>query len=505
MLVTPEVISATGHSFGDWYTTIAPTEESEGEERRDCANCDAYETNALPKLEPELPADAPVLTTNNYNIMLTKAETFTAIRYVAGTYNTASAIKNAEGCVSLSASKIASFTKDGVCTLTMKDGGVYSVWVKTSEGKEYIYHADLSYMEQTVSADGVTVTVHNLYGVKDFFIAPGDYDTYSEIKANYLVNVTSAKIGTAHDYTYIVKNPGIHTVYIRYQDSSRPATVLKIMLTVDEPTFNGNGLQFTIGNLKGVKVVRTAYGEYTTPGDVKRAEGQRSYSGASRALKDKTEFTIQYRTNGLVTVAVVYHNGYQVMYYYDVQQKTPSFVQNGNTVTFGQLDDLNLIRYAEGVYTTSAQIKAAPDSKVLKSSAMVDGFITVTLEPGTYTFCVQYFDESYNYYTVTVEEPEEEPEEPEEPYPGYGKQYTITFDPCGGELPEGISPVYGINYGENYLAATGIDIPVPTMEGYVFDGWYWPTYNYWLSNGDWTTGWYAVQMDVVFEAVWVEA
>jgi len=490
--------AAKGHEYGDWYTTVEPTEITEGEERRDCAVCGAYETNVLPKLG--LPEDAPQISTKNYDIMLTNADTIYAIRYVKGTYTTASEIKKAEGCVSLSASKIASFTKDGVCTLTMKDGGVYSVWVKTTEGKEYIYHADLSYMEQEVTADGVTVTVHNLYGVKDFFIAPGDYNTYSEVKANYLVNVTSAKIGTAHDFTYVVKNPGMHTVYIRYQDSNRPATILKIMLTVDEPTFNGNGLQFTVGNLKDVKVIRTAYGEYKTPGDVKRAEGQRSFAGSSRALAGKTEFTIQYRTNGLVTVAVVYHNGYQVMYYYNVEQKVPSFVQNGNTVTFGQLDDLNVIRYAEGKYTTSAQIKAAEGSKVLKSSAMIDGYITITLEPGTYTFCVQYFDESYNYYTVTVEEPE-----PEDPYPGYGKDYTITFDPMGGELPEGVSPVYGINYGENYLAATGIDIPVPTLEGYEFDGWYWPAYNYWLSSGDWNGGWFAVNMDVVFEAQWVEA
>ena len=33
-----------------------------------------------------------------------------------------------------------------------------------------------------------------------------------------------------------------------------------------------------------------------------------------------------------------------------------------------------------------------------------DGVITVTdLEPGTYTFCVQYNDQSYNYFTVVVE------------------------------------------------------------------------------------------------------
>jgi len=507
VLAAVEVIPAKGHSFGEWYTTVEPTEEVEGEERRDCANCDAYETKVLPKLEVELPEDAPVLTAKNYNVMLTKADTLTYIRYAKGIYTTGSDIKNAPDCVTLGASKIASFTTDGVCTLTMADGGIYSVWVKTSEGKEYVYQADLSFMEQSVESYGVSITVNNLYGVKDYFICPGDYDSYSDIKANYLVLVTANKINGAHSYTYVVPNPGRYTIYIRYEDSARPATILKTDCVVKEPAFNGNGLQFTVSNLDDVKVIRTAYGEYNTPGDVKRAQGQRSFSGKDRSLKGKTEFTIQYRTNGVVTVAVVYNHGYEVIYHYDVQQKVPSFVQNGNTVTFGQLDGLNLVRYAEGVYETSNQIKNAEGSKAIKASAIVDGFITVTLDPGTYTFCVQYLDESFNYYVVTVEETEvepEEPEEPSEPYPGYGKQFTITFDPCGGELPEGISPVYGINYGENYLAATGIDIPVPTMEGYKFDGWYWPTYNYWLSNGDWTTGWFAVQMDVVFEAVWVE-
>ncbi len=78
-------------------------------------------------------------------------------------------------------------------------------------------------------------------------------------------------------------------------------------------------------------------------------------------------------------------------------------VQEGNKVTFGGLDDMHIIRYALGEYTTSTQIKAAPGSKALKASSIDEnGYITVTLNPGTYTFCVQYDDESYNYYKITV-------------------------------------------------------------------------------------------------------
>ena len=39
-----------GHNFGNWYVTEEATEEAEGEERRDCSRCDAFETRSIPKL-----------------------------------------------------------------------------------------------------------------------------------------------------------------------------------------------------------------------------------------------------------------------------------------------------------------------------------------------------------------------------------------------------------------------------------------------------------------------
>jgi len=85
-------------------------------------------------------------------------------------------------------------------------------------------------------------------------------------------------------------------------------------------------------------------------------------------------------------------------------QKTPTFTQEGNKVTIGNLDDLKVIRYAKGEYTTSAQIKAAPGSVAINGKNVTTDEVTVTLKSaGTYTFCVQYNDESYNYYTVVVD------------------------------------------------------------------------------------------------------
>ncbi len=42
--------AATGHSFGDWYETKAPTESAQGEKRRDCENCDAFEVFPVAEL-----------------------------------------------------------------------------------------------------------------------------------------------------------------------------------------------------------------------------------------------------------------------------------------------------------------------------------------------------------------------------------------------------------------------------------------------------------------------
>lgn len=51
VLIIQNEIPATGHSFGEWYETKAPTETVEGEKRRDCAHCDEYETTPIAALD----------------------------------------------------------------------------------------------------------------------------------------------------------------------------------------------------------------------------------------------------------------------------------------------------------------------------------------------------------------------------------------------------------------------------------------------------------------------
>ncbi|MBQ1232680.1 MAG: leucine-rich repeat protein [Clostridia bacterium] len=50
VLVAQTSVAAKGHSYGDWYQTIKPTESQKGENRRDCKNCNAYETTPVAEL-----------------------------------------------------------------------------------------------------------------------------------------------------------------------------------------------------------------------------------------------------------------------------------------------------------------------------------------------------------------------------------------------------------------------------------------------------------------------
>ena len=192
----------------------------------------------------------------------------------------------------------------------------------------------------------------------------------------------------------------MYTVLIRYNDGT--SDLLYTELKVDTPVFTANGLQMTVSNIPDIKIIRTAPGKHSSVAELKAASGVRNFSNKND-IKNSEEYTIQYREEGWVTIIVEYNNGYKHIHHHYVEPKVPTMEQNGNTVTFSELDGLVMVRYAKGEYTTSAQIKKAPGSKVIKPDAIADGKISVTLEKGTYTFCVQYDDESYNYYTVVVE------------------------------------------------------------------------------------------------------
>ena len=71
VLVAPIEIPANGHSFREWFVTKEPTETVKGEKRRDCVNCNHFETDIVAELahdhsrweQTTLSAVAPTCTT----------------------------------------------------------------------------------------------------------------------------------------------------------------------------------------------------------------------------------------------------------------------------------------------------------------------------------------------------------------------------------------------------------------------------------------------------------
>lgn len=343
--------------------------------------------------------------------------------------------------------------------------------------------------EAYIDSVGATIKVHNLFDIKDISLAEGEYSTYREVKNNLMVSVTSASNKIADNtFTYVVAHGGIHTVAIRYNDGTQKVLTHEIVVT--DPVFTADGLQITVSNLgDDVKTVRTSAGTLNSVQEIKKTAGSRSFS--QNHIKYAESFLLQYREEGPVTVVVDYVHGYKVFYHYDVQKKTPTVAYGDDFVKFGNLDDMYVIRYAAGEYATSSEIKKAPGSVAVKSDAIDEnGFITIgNLPVNTYTFCVQYNDDSYNYYTVHITV----------------KQWTLTFDPDGGVMDAGFKTSYGINTGDYYKDVFGGAYPTASLDGYVFTGWYLEKYNFTLTAGDVESGYYAVSEDCTLVALWEEA
>ena len=398
-----ETIPALGHAYGEWIVVLKPTATTEGINRRHCERCDAYEDEAIPATGYVTPA---TISADGAVVSLTNASNIDTIKYAKGRYMSEADIE-LNGVSVPYHEKLANTVND-VFSVTVAESGTYTFFTQLIDGRTFFLTVDVTIEEEPVvtepeaDVEGAVITIKGLTAdVKDIFLANGEYDNYTDVNANKIVRLTQNKIKGASEYSYTVPAGGAYTVLIRYNDGTMK--YLNLYVNVVEPVFSSNGLQLTVDNLYGIKVIRTAYGEYKTAAQIKKAEGARAFT-AKDVLKGVDEYTIQYRYNGIVTVAVCYENGYTKIYTVNIEQKVPTMVQNDNVVTFGNLDDLKVIRYAKGEYTTSAQIKAAPGSVAVKADKVVNGLLAIELKSaGTYTFCVQYNDESYNYYTVTVE------------------------------------------------------------------------------------------------------
>ena len=353
---------------------------------------------------PVLPEVAGV---DNYTVALNNINDVKEIRFALGSYTTGDEVKKAEKNITLDAATVAKYTEDGVFTYDLPWMGEYTFWVRGNDGTNTFLYTEVTEITPYVESDGVKLTVRDYKeNYKDMWLAEGNFNSYNEIKASsaFKYQASGNKLDlyakTSHDFSYTMTNPGDYTVLIRYNDGT--VDLIHHTLTVDTPVFDVNGLQLTVSNLPDVKIIRTAYGHYTSVADIKKAAGVRNFSNKND-IKDRDEYMIQFREEGEVTVIVEYNNGYKHFYYFNVEKKVPAFTQEGNKVTIGDLDDLYIVRYAPGKYTTAKNIKNAPDSRFLKASDIVNGEIVIdNLTEGRWSFMVQYNDESYNFYLIEV-------------------------------------------------------------------------------------------------------
>ncbi|MDD6265415.1 MAG: sialidase family protein [Clostridia bacterium] len=452
--MSSEPIKAIGHDLGEWFTDKEPTASDNGIEKRVCSRCDYSETRLIPA------SNAPAITNDNYLVFIPDATDVLYIRVAPGIIANAGDVKTAPGLVSYNASYIASHTEDNKVTIDMRDGGVYTFSIKKTDGKWYNVSCDISSMEQEVVSDGVTVTVKNLYGVKDYFISKGSCTTYEEIKANQIVRVITDNIGVRHSYTNVLSEPGDYTVYIRYDDNSRQESFIYHTVTVTEPSFVYDGLEMHISNIDDVRSIRYAYGTYTSSQNIKQAETYRGFSAKTVAAKDT--FTIRFPKEGVITCVVEYRTGYKKFVQYDVKKKVPGVLTRGVDVYLSELDGVYIVRYAKGEYQSGAEVKNASGSRFIRPAQVDNGKCKIeNLEDGaTYTIYVEYADSSKNIITV---HPSNMPSEDKIAYVGSERQvlledYAIDYEYTTAQLNY-IEPVKKgsvFNFSQGYEATDAV-------------------------------------------------
>ena len=398
---TPEL----GHLLGEWYTVTEATTTQTGTKRRDCTRCDYYEEDIIPKKDPEISTDIKVYS-ENYYAVVEGADTVSIIRFAEGIYETGNEIKKAPDIISYSQTKIASMTKDGKIYIPCPKESTYSVWMRTENG-DFMFHVTTDNFTPVLSVSGITMTLDNVNSsMATVFFANGIRNTYREVKNNILFTASSAKLTDVKSFKYTVDSKCIDdnghadlTVCIR--DAEGKDTFLYTEVNINAPAVSQDGLNITLTNLSGIKCIKRSFGTYNTATEIKASQGVITYGASVTGGTDSAVLHIPHE--GELTVMVQYKNGYAKLFHLTIVQKRPSFAQNGNSVTFGNLDDLYVIRYAKGTFTKPNAIKAAPGSRLKRSGDIVNGEITISdLEPGDYTFLVQYNEESQNVYYITV-------------------------------------------------------------------------------------------------------
>ena len=264
------------------------------------------------------------------------------------------------------------------------------------------------FLETIILSKNITLIENNTffacYRLKDIVIPDGvttiEYEAFlaCENLEEIYIPTTVTNIG-ARAFDYCPK-----LTITCYEDSYAHRFALEngIPYRLLDVSVKEKGMQFEISNLEAVKSIRYAYGEYDTEKDIKY--GVDSVSHSAKTLRTRGDScTLQFPKPGLVSIVITYNDGTRDFHKYEVIKSSPTVTRDGgNNITFGNLNDLKVLRYVKGEYESSYDIKRADGSVAISGKTLTSDTYTITLERETYTFCVQYNDESYNYYVTGI-------------------------------------------------------------------------------------------------------
>ena len=132
ILVPQEEIAATGHSFGEWVETKAPTIKEEGEQTRSCSNCEKTEISSISKLDdPDKPEGAVFVESVNGKNAADLLEQFVSDSAAAEGYDFSATRENTEDGVT---------TTESVC-FKIYNGNLY-LSMQTAEMTADIWFVD---------------------------------------------------------------------------------------------------------------------------------------------------------------------------------------------------------------------------------------------------------------------------------------------------------------------------------------------------------------------------
>ena len=197
-------VAATGHSYGNWTQTKAPTCTATGTERRDCNNCDHYETRTVAATGHSYTAKvtAPTCTADGYTTYTCSCgDSYTDNQTPATGHSYTSVVTEptctAGGYTTYTCSCGDSYTDDE----TAATGHSYGAWTQTKaptateEGEERRDCANCDHYEtRAVAATGEVTIVTQPESV--------------EVKSGETAAVTVEAVGEGLTYTWYYKNPG---------------------------------------------------------------------------------------------------------------------------------------------------------------------------------------------------------------------------------------------------------------------------------------------------------